>query len=328
MKTFYKWGMFIVLALSLSLGTGPVYGAGFPGEAHHPGDRLRPGSGTDILARFVAATIGKYKFLPQPIVVESKEGGSGAVAMAYVAGKKKDPYYLMLASPTAMLLEIQGNTSVSYKDFTPICNIDFDEHMLLTGANSKFKSVKEIVDYAKANPEQVTVGGPNAISPVAVTVYRFEKAAGIKLRYVPFGGGGQALVGLMGGHVDVAMGNPGEVMEMVKANKIKILGVITEKRLPFAGLRDYPTLKEQGYNAVGLGMYRGIFSTGDIPADARKVLEEAFLKFSKTDEYKKFHDDNMIGDGWLDGAAFGKYLDEKNEGYRTALREMGVITKK
>ena len=69
------------------------------------------------------------------------------------------------------------------------------------------------------------------------------------------------------------MGNPGEVMEMVKANKIKILGVITEKRLPFSGLRDYPTLKEQGYNAVGLGMYRAFF-----PQETSQQKPAKFLK--------------------------------------------------
>ena len=324
MRMVHRPTILLVLTLLLSIGIGVAYGASkYPDKpityvVHSP-----PGDGSDITARFVAAAFEKYKFLPQPLVVENKPGGAAAVSMAYVAGKKKDPYTILGVTTLFLLTPLQGKSPIGYKDFTPICNLSFDEHMLMVSANSKFKSIKEVVDFAKANPEKVTVGGGYAGGAESINTYRFEEAAGIKVKYVGFGGGGDAVVALLGGHIDIASGNPNEVVELVKANKVRVLGVLTEKRLPF--LPDIPTVKEQGVNAVGLGMYRGIVAPAGIPQEARKVLEEAFSKFSKTEEYKNFHRENMNAEGYMDSASFAKYLEKKNELCAAVLKGMGLI---
>ncbi len=326
MRTFYKLSILIVLALTLSLGTEAAYGASiFPEKPVTMVVHAAPGSGIDMLGRFIAAVFEKHKLLPHPIVVENKTGGSGAIAMAYVAGKKKDPYYILGVTTLFILTPLQGNSPFNYKDFTPICNLSYDDHMLMVNINSKFKTIKEVVDYAKAYPEKVTVGGAATGGVESVNNYRFEKAAGIKLKWVGFSGGSEAITSLLGGHIDMASGNPIEVMELVKGNKVRVLGALTEKRLPY--LPNIPTIMEQGINTTGAGMWRGIVGPGGIPEDARKVLEEAFSKFAKSEEFKKFHMDNMIGEGWLDGAGFRKYLDQKNEIFATILKDMGILKK-
>lgn len=323
MRTSYKLGLLIVLMLAFSLGIGSAYAAKYPEKPITYVIGSGPGSGTDIVARFVAAVFEKHKLLPQPIVVESKTGGNHAVAMAYVAGKKKDPYFLMGTTTLLLLTPLQGQSQVTYKDFTPISNMSFDEHVMFVNPNSKFKSIKDVVDFAKAHPETVTMGGAHMGGAESINCYRFEQSAGIKLKYVGFGGGGDALVALLGGHIDIASGNPGEINELVKANKIRLIGSVTEKRLP--GFPDCPTLKEQGVNIIGLGMWRGVIAPGGIPDEARKTLEEAFQKFSKTEEYKKYHVDNMVSEGYLDGAGFKNYLDKKNAEFTGILKGMGLI---
>ncbi len=327
MKTFSQSSGWIVLALVFSLGVGTVYGASkFPEKPITIVVHSGPGSGSDMLARLVVATNDKHKFLPQPIVVENKPGGNAAVAMAYVAGKKKDPYFLIttvcgpfIATP------LVGQSPVNYKDFTPICNLSLDDYMVFVNVNSKYKSIMEVVDYARANPEKVTVGGAMLGAGDSIGAYAIEKAAGIKLKYVSFGGGGDAVVALLGGHVDLCLIQPCEALELMKANKVRALGALTGKR--FDGLPDIPTIKEQGVDVIGIGPNRGLAAPGSIPEDARKILEEALFKFSKSEEYKKFHRDNVITEGWMDGPTYGKWLDERNARYAVILKDMGLIKK-
>ena len=282
-----------------------------------------PGAGSDTVCRVVAEAFKKNNLLPQSIVVENKVGGSHGVAMAYVAGKKKDPYYLMLTTSLFLLTPLQAQLPVSYKDFTPICNLSYDEFVLLVNANSKFKSLKEVVAFAKAHPETVTMGGAHPGGVESINTYRFEEAAGIKLKYVAFSGGGDTQVALLGGHIDMASGNPGEVVELVRAKKVRVLAVMADKRLPF--FPDIPTVREQiGVNVTG-GMWRGIVAPAGIPDEARKVLADAFFKYSRTEDYKKYHRENLIGEGFLDGPAFSRYLDEKNAGFKAQLKAMGLL---
>jgi putative tricarboxylic transport membrane protein len=271
----------------------------------------------------VAAAFKKNNLLPQPIVVENKVGGSHGVAMAYVAGKKKDPYNLLLTTSLFILTPLQGKIPITYKEFTPIANLSFDEFVLMVNANSKFKTLKEVVAAAKARPETVTMGGAHPGGAESINAYRLEQAAGIKFKYVAFSGGGDTQVALLGGHIDLASGNPGEVVELVRGGKVRVLAVLSEKRL--ASMPDVPTVKEQlGVEVLG-GMWRGIVAPGGIPEEARKVLSDAFFKYSQTEDYKKYHKDNMINEGYLDGPAFSKYLDEKNAGYAKELKAMGLL---
>ncbi len=325
MKIVYRSSGLMVLALVLSVAAGGAYGASkFPEKPITYVVASTPGSGSDITARLAAATIGKYKVLPQPINVENKPGGNMCVATGYVAGKKKDPHFIMAATITQVTNPLRGQCPISYKDMTPIANLSFDDAMLMVNVNSKFKSIKDLVSYAKAHPETVTVGGHMFGSITSIENYLLEKAAGIKLKYVSFSGG-DALTALLGGHVDLASANPIEALELMKANKLRSLGILTEKRLVF--LPDIPTLKEQGIDVVGVGMNRGVLAPKDIPEDARKHLEEIFFKFSQAEEYKKFHKDNALTEGFLRGVEYSKWMDKKSEELAVLFKEMGLEKK-
>lgn len=318
----YKSTVLIVFALLLVVGPGVAWGA-YPDKPITLVVGSGPGAGSDTVCRVVAAAFKKNNLLPQPIVVENKVGGSHGVAMAYVAGKKKDPYTLMLTTSLFILTPLQTKLPVNYKDFTPIANLSFDEFVLMVNANSKFKTLKEVVDAAKARPETVTMGGAHPGGAESINAYRLEQAVGIKFKYVAFSGGGDTQVALLGGHIDLASGNPGEVVELVRGGKVRVLAVLADKRL--AAMPDVPTVKEQlGVEVLG-GMWRGIVAPGGIPEDARKVLSDAFFKYSQTEDYKKYHKDNMINEGYLDGPAFSKYLDEKNASYTKELKAMGLL---
>ncbi len=280
------------------------------------------GGGSDIFARTLAAANDKEKYFPQPIVVENKPGGSGAIAFAYVAGKRQDPYFLLTAVTSFLTTPILRKSQVTYKDFTPIANFAFDEYMVIVRAESKYKAIKDIVEDAKANPKKITVGGTQLGSSDSICAYLIEKAAGVKLNYIVFNSGGEVNAALMGGHIDIAVANPGEALELAKAKKVRTLGVFAEKRL--AGAPDVPTLKEQGLDAIYV-QNRGLVAPAGLPEDARSLLEEGLLKYTKSDIYKKYVRENMLSDAWMDGPAFGKWLDKEHARYQEVLKAMGLL---
>ncbi len=326
MKIFGKLSVLFLVVAFVAVGAGSAFGAGkYPEKPITMIIHAGAGGGSDIFGRTMASAIDKDKLLPQPIVVENKPGGSGGIAFAYVAGKKKDPYYLVTAVTSFLTTPLMGLTPVGLKDFTPIANFAFDEYMVMVNANSKYKSMKEIIDFAKANPKKITVGGTQLGSSDSICAYLIEKAVGVQFNYIVFNGGGEVNAALLGGHIDMAVSNPGEALELYKSGKVKILGVFAEKRL--AGAPDVPTLKEQGINAIYV-QNRGLAAPAGIPDEARKVLEEAFLKYTKTETFKKYCKDNMLTEAYMDGAAFGKFLDEWNAKYAVILKDMNLIKKK
>ena len=326
MKNACKWLVLFMLGLFVAIGAGNALAASsFPEKPVTLVVHAGAGGGSDIFARTLAASVEKDKLLPKPLVVENKPGGSGGIAFAYVASKKKDPYFMVTAVTSFITTPLMGLTPVGLKDFTPIANFAFDEYMLMVRADSKYKSMKDIVADAKANPKKITVGGTQLGSSDSICTYMIEKEAGIQLNYVVFNSGGEVNAAVLGGHVDMMVANPGEALELYKAGKVRILGVYAEKRL--AGSPDVPTMKEQGINAVYV-QNRGLCAPADIPADARKVLEDALFRYTKTDIFKKYIKDNMLSDAWLDGAAFGKFLEEWNGKYAVILKDMNLIKKK
>jgi len=280
------------------------------------------GGGSDKFARTFAASVEADKLLPQPILVENKTGGSGAVAFEYVAAQKGDPYFLLTAVASFLTTPLQGLSTVTYKDFTPIANLAFDEYVVIVKADSQYQTMKDLVDDARARPQAVRVGGTQLGSADSICVYLIEQATGAKFDYIVFDGGSETVEGLMSGNVDFAMANPGEALEMAEAGEVRTLGVFAEKRL--VGAPDVPTLKEQNIEAVFV-QNRGLVAPGDLPEADRKVLEEAVLKYTQTTTYKEYITDNMLSEAWMDGATFGQWLEEWNGKYATILHDMGVI---
>ena len=326
MKNLCKLSALFLVVLFVALGAGNALGAGkYPEKPITLIVHAGAGGGSDIFSRTMASSVEKDKLLPQPIVVENKPGGSGGIAFAYVAGKKKDPYYILTAVTSFLTTPLMGITPVGLKDFTPIANFAFDEYMLMVNPKSKYKSVKDILADAKANPKKITVGGTQLGSSDSICAYLVEKAAGVQLNYVVFNSGGEVNAALLGGHIDLAVSNPGEALELFKAGKVILLGVYSDKRLP--GAPDVPTMKEQGVN-VAYVQNRGLVAPADIPADARKVLEQAFAKYMKTEIFKKYVIDNMLSEAWMDGETFGKWLEKENEKYAVIVKDMGLIKKK
>jgi putative tricarboxylic transport membrane protein len=314
-------GMLVAVGCVLAVGT-VGESANFPEKPITLIVHAGAGGGSDIFARTLSAAFDKEKILPVPIVVENKPGGSGAISFAYVGSKKGDPHFLLTAVTSFLTTPILRKSQITPKDFTPIANFAFDEYVVIVKAGGKYKTMKDVVDAAKANPKKLTVGGTQLGSSDSVCAYLIEKAAGVQFNFIVFNSGGEVNAALMGGHIDLAVSNPGEALELAKANRVLTLGVFAEKRLP--GAPNVPTLKEQWIDAIYV-QNRGLVAPGGIPEEARKVLEEAMLKYTKTKIFKDYIAEGMLSEAWMDGPTFGKWNDQEYGRYQVMFKDMGLL---
>lgn len=275
------------------------------------------------MARMMQSVIEREKMLPVVVAVVNRPGGSGAIANAYIAGKKGDPHFWLTATTTFIQVPLQNKSKYNYKDFTPLTNLAYDDFLIIVRADSPYKTMKELVEAAKKKPGQLKVGGTHAPGVDAVIAFLIEKETGTKFNYIPFRSGGEVMVALLGGHVELAAANPGEALAQMEAKKVRVLGATTGKRL--ASAPDIPTLKEQGINVV-FQQFRSIAAPKDISAAAIKYYEELFKKLSDSKVWKeKYIQENMLTQDYTTSAETYKLWEAQSNMYAKIMKEMGII---
>lgn len=281
------------------------------------------GGGSDIMARALVKVIVDNKFVSEPIVITNKPGGSGSIGYSFVAEKKGDPYYIATVSSSFYTAPLISQSPVSYKDFTPIAGFAMDTLVLLVNSNSKYRNLKDLLDFARANPKTLAVGGTSGTSDDAVITHMVQSKADVKFKYVPFASGADVMTALLGGHVDLAWANPGEALTQMEAGKARPLAVATKERIP--SLKDVPTLREQGLDVV-LAQFRGVVAPLGIPQETVKYLEEVFRKVSNSPDWQEgYIKKNMVTSKFMDADEFGKAIVEVTEMYRAVFVELGLV---
>jgi putative tricarboxylic transport membrane protein len=282
------------------------------------------GGGSDIMARFMQTVIEKEKLCSQPVAVVNRAGGGGAIAFAYVAGKKGDPHYWLTATTSFLTTPLLGKaTKYNYRDFTPLANLAYDDFFITVKADSPYKTLKDLIEDAKKKPGQLKTGGTYAPGTDALIDHMLAKAGGVKFNYIPFKSGGEAMVALLGGNLDMFYPNPGEALAQMEAKKVRILAVASEKRLDAAP--DIPTLRELGYNAA-FQQVRSIAAPKDLPPEVVRYYEGLFRKLADSQWWKeKYIKENMLTWDYKNSAETGKLWESNNEFCAVIMKEMGVI---
>ena len=283
------------------------------------------GGGSDLVARMVAEIVGKQKLLSQPLVVVNKPGGGGAIGQTYVAGKKGDPYTILLACTSLISVPVRTGLEVGLDKFQPIAAIGFDVNSLAVREDSPFRTLKDFIDAARANPKTINVAITFPGGSAHQMIYRLEKLAGVRINTVSFKSGTDAVTAVLGGHVHATAENLGEVMPHVESKKLRLLGVPAAVRL--SGLPSVPTLKEQGYD-VRAGGLRSFVTPAGVPRDVVVTLEGAFAKVHKSAQWRDYMARNMYEDVWMGSEEFGKWLVAQQGELTQFLTEMGLAQKK
>jgi len=237
------------------------------------------GGGTDIQARALVPYLEKY--LGTSVVVENREGASGLIGATYIANSKPDGYIIgALNFPSMYSPIVQGNASYGEDAFTPLANQIGGDLALTVNKASPIKTVDEFVEAAKAAPLVVGVTGVG--HPSQITALLFEDAAGIKLNFVPFNGGGPARLAMLGNHVTLGFMNLNEIFADHRSGELRILAISGAERSPL--VPDVPTFKEVGYD-VQFGLMSGFGAPKGLPAEVEAKLVDVFQQALNDPDY-------------------------------------------
>jgi len=308
---------FVILFLLSFITVMPLHAAEFPTKEVQIIIPWAAGGATDLIFRALAATTGKY--LGKAVVVVNRPGGAGAVGFTEAMQARPDGYTLVSAVTPLTILPHQVSTAFTYKSFDPVLNIVDDPSMFLTRSDAPWKSLKEFLDYAKKNPDMITVGNSGAGGGVHLVALAFERAAGVKLNHIPFSGGGPSVTAILGGHVNAVSVSPPEGISQVQAGKLKIIALFAGKRLEL--FPDVPTVKEQGIE-FAMGMWRGLAAPKGTPPEVIKRLHDAFKQGMDDPVLKKNAKDMAVHLQYLGPEAFGKLMAADHEFYGKLVKEI------
>jgi tripartite-type tricarboxylate transporter receptor subunit TctC len=321
MRRFAGASLVFLTALFL-VWAGAASAAGFPTKRITYNICFNPGGESDITARFQEQPL--KKILGVDISINYKIGGGGALCWAELVTTKPDGYTIAghnLPHIALQPLEM-GNAGYKTLDMKSIYMFESTPNLLLVRSDGPYKSLKEFVEYAKKTPGAVTVGGSGTSSANDLGTTMLNKAAGIQLTYVPFGGTGSAIPALLGGHVTALMTY--STMGTQYKGKFRALAIASETRMDV--LSDVPTFKEQGYDIVE-GAYRGVAAPPGTPDEVIKVLAEAFDKVMKDPEVKKKMDQNGFKTEFLGPEASLALVKKKMVEYEVIMKDLGRIKK-
>ena len=261
------------------------------------------GSGHDLMARMIAKVGEEY--LGQPIVVVNKEGGSGKVAMSYVLNQRPDGYVILTNTRSMTELFPDPNGRLSIDDFKYVSRMVRDPFLITVRADSPFRTLEDLIAHARKNPGKLTLGGFSIRSVDESLVLDLEQAAGVDFNYIPYRGGSEPVVAVLGGHIDAAVANPSEMITNFKAGKLRALALATEDR--FSPFDDVPTLAEKGYPVV-TEHWRGVMAAKDVPDAIVERLDQAMAKIVRHPDFRQFMENANMYDGYMSSEPFAELV--------------------
>jgi len=229
-----------------------------------------PGGVTDSIARLSADWLGAR--LAQPVIAENRPGASGAIAAEAVARAAPDGYTLLVAAlpQLAIVPHVQQISYDPLKDFAPISIVGANAFALGCNVQLPARNLRELVDYAKANPGKLSYASPGAGSVSHLTTALFAARAGLTMEAVLYKGGGPAMSDVLAGHVPCYFGNLNEILPHAGGGRIRVLAVSSERRAP--QLPDVPTVAEQGYPGFRTLTWNGLVAPSGTPHEAIERL--------------------------------------------------------
>lgn len=316
-----------VLAGALAVFAGAaVHAQSYPSKPVELIVHTSAGSGGDVISRQMAEVVRRDKLLPQPFVVVNKTGGSGVIGFSYFKTKRGDPHYMLSVTSTLLALAYRPDVAITLDNYTPVALYAIDPQTIMVAADSPYKTFKDLVEALKRDPGAFTAATTSATGTGRLVLHLMEKAVpGLKIKFVTFKGGSDAVTSVAGGHTQFTTENLSEGFGLVEAKKLRVLAVTTEKRLP--QVPDIPTLIEQGF-PISAGTIRGFTFTAGVPKQAVDTMEAALKKAHESPEWKEFAKRNMYQDVFLGSAEFSKFLDAKMIEYREFYDAIGLGKKK
>ncbi len=288
-----------------------------------------PGGGADQMARVVQGIVTKHSLMKQPLVVINKSGGAGGEGFLDVKAARANPHKLVITLSNLFTTPLATGIPFSWKDLTPVAMLALDEFVLWVNADSPHQTVKDYMAAAKAG--QLKMGGTGSKQEDQIITVAVEKAAGVKFTYIPFRGGGEVAVQLVGNHVDSTVNNPIEAVAQWRANKVRPLCVFDGKPLDYkekvAGDKswsDIPTCKSQGLDMEYL-MLRGFFMPAGVTKPQIDYYVELFRKVRETPEWKDLMKNGAFNQTFMAGPEYAKWVENEEKRHQALMKDAGFL---
>lgn len=276
------------------------------------------GGGSDIFARTVSKELGDLKLVDRTLLVENRPGGSGAVAYSYTAKHKGDPYILQTTASSFFTTPLLGQSPVGPADFTPVAAIAQDPYVLAVNANSKYKTLADLIA-----AKSISAGTTGVVNDQTILAALLTKGSGLEIRSVPFDGDGDVMSAVLGGHIDAIFGNPSEILQQIESKDLRPLAVSTDTRLE--ALPDVPTFKELGYDIVHTQL-RAIVMPKDVPDEALKYWQTRLEKLASSDEWKKNYVEKYnLQSAYVAGDDLKALFNKTTDAFREQMKAAGLI---
>lgn len=270
-----------------------------------------PGGAVDVVTRKVAARLQEQT--GQSFFVENKAGATGTIGLAAVAQAAADGYTLVTNDTThALLPHIFGKLPFDYAhDLVPVAAFVFAPMGVVVKADSRFKTLADLIAAAKAAPERVTYGTGGAGTTPHFAAEALGIASGVKFMHVPFKGAGEATVALLSGTIDFQIASTPGVISNVKGGKMRLLAVSGDKRLP--ALPDVPTFAEAGVKNFGVINFTGLWAPKGTPPAVLDRLQREIAAAMASAEMKAFAAESGAEAGFWDAVTFTRELRGRTE---------------
>jgi putative tricarboxylic transport membrane protein len=295
-------------------------------QAPYPQNRVTlvthssPGGGTDLFLRELSTYL--TPLMKTSFAVENIRGGSGATAVAHVAAGSPNGSIFYGTTPTYIQTTLLSKPKVGFDGLDPIAIVFLDPEVIYTRAESPFKTLADVIAFAKANPGKSRWGASNPASLERLALERLARSTGVKAPIVSHDGGGDQMIGVLNGTYDIGIGEIQELRAQLDAGKVRLLAVLNETRLD--GLPNLPTAKEQGFNVV-VTKFRGIAAPKGVPDDIAKAWEDALRKALDSPAYKAAYMKENLIPMLMGREQARRFTTQFAQEVTESLKELGVI---
>jgi len=290
------------------------------------------GGGADQMARFIQGVAAKNNLMKQPIVVVNKSGGAGAEGFLDVKGDKGNPHKIIITLSNLFTTPLATGVPFNWRDLTPVSMMALDQFVLWVNAESPYQTPKDFFAALKNGPDRsLKIGGTGSKQEDQIITAILEKAAGKKVTYVPYKGGGEVAVQLVGKHVDATVNNPIEAESHWRAGKLRALCVFDAQKLPYTkkvtatqSWADLPTCSSAGLPAEYV-MLRGIFMAPGVTPEQMQYYVDLMAKVRALPEWKEFMEKGAFNQTTMSGQAYFDWVAKTEQMHRVLMRDAGFL---
>lgn len=273
-------------AASLMASASPAAAQTYPAKPIEWICATSPGSTAAAWCQLMGQVLSKKEVLGQPVHISYMGGGSGNEAASYAKRKPTDGYTLLHANASWSGYMSLPTFSQKPEDFEVLVKVEKFLYALGVHKDSEFKSIQDVITYAKANPGKLSVAGNKIGSLHHKLIADFFNAAGAEVNYIPYEGSGDAVKDVLGKHVPIGLGTIGQWQPHVEAGTVRPLVVVNEERVP--AMAAIPIPKDIGLNYPIIHQWQGLFALKGTPPAVRKTLTEAMRKVIDSEEYQTY----------------------------------------